>query len=122
MIAGRATPSDARMMWKPSVNAIWLRAASRFEAASGRAPVSIAAPPRGTASPSLADADRRWRRRVLGPVDPGRVRAVQHLRSAVLGEVVRGPLDERVDARAHAGHQRGMDAQPGRERYRAVQL
>jgi len=27
MIAGNATPSDARMMWNPSVNAIWLRAA-----------------------------------------------------------------------------------------------
>src|SRR3954452_10283185 len=36
MMAGKATPRDARMMWKPSVNAIWLRAASRVEA-SGRA-------------------------------------------------------------------------------------
>ena len=41
MIAGNATPSDARMMWKPSVNAIWLRAASRFDAASGRTSVSV---------------------------------------------------------------------------------
>src|SRR3954447_24171722 len=32
--AGRATPSDARTMWKPSVNAIWLRAASRLDATS----------------------------------------------------------------------------------------
>src|SRR4051812_1445249 len=31
MIAGNATPSDARMMWNPSVNAIWLRAASSCE-------------------------------------------------------------------------------------------
>ena len=29
---GSATPSDARMMWKPSVNAIWLLAASSVEA------------------------------------------------------------------------------------------
>src|SRR3954465_5303177 len=34
MIAGNATPSDARTMWKPSVNAIWLRAASSCEAAN----------------------------------------------------------------------------------------
>ena len=34
MIAGSATPSDARMMWNPSVNAIWLRAASSVVAAS----------------------------------------------------------------------------------------
>src|SRR4051794_10484671 len=32
MIAGSATPTDARMMWNPSVNAIWLRARSRFDA------------------------------------------------------------------------------------------
>src|SRR5215212_6205198 len=32
MSAGKATPTDARMMWKPSVNAIWLRAASSCEA------------------------------------------------------------------------------------------
>ena len=31
MIAGKATPMQARMMWNPSVNAIWLRAASRFD-------------------------------------------------------------------------------------------
>ena len=40
MIAGNATPSDARMMWKPSVNAIWLRAASSC-AATGRTSVSV---------------------------------------------------------------------------------
>src|SRR3954453_20983288 len=40
MIAGNATPSDARMMWKPSVKAIWLRAAS-----SCAASVTIALPP-----------------------------------------------------------------------------
>jgi hypothetical protein len=32
MIAGSATPTDARMMWNPSVKAIWLRAQSRFDA------------------------------------------------------------------------------------------
>jgi len=32
IIAGNATPTDARMMWNPSVKAIWLRAASRSEA------------------------------------------------------------------------------------------
>src|SRR5215207_9211817 len=36
MIAGNATPTDARMMWNPSVNAIWLRAAPRFDAAKMR--------------------------------------------------------------------------------------
>src|SRR3954454_5360170 len=34
MSAGKATPTDARMMWKPSVNAIWLRAASSCAASS----------------------------------------------------------------------------------------
>src|SRR4051794_21816134 len=38
IIAGKPTPTDARMMWKPSVNAIWLRAASSWEAARGRRP------------------------------------------------------------------------------------
>src|SRR3954451_6504940 len=42
MNAGKATPADARMMWKPSVNGIWLRAASSCEAsitmAGGSAP------------------------------------------------------------------------------------
>src|SRR3954447_3644903 len=37
MSAGNATPSDARMMWKPSVNAIWLRAASSCDAAEAAA-------------------------------------------------------------------------------------
>ncbi len=39
MIAGKATPMQARTMWKASVNAINSRAASRFDsdAASGRA-------------------------------------------------------------------------------------
>ena len=41
MIAGSATPTDARMMWNPSVNAIWLRAASSCEAANGKASISV---------------------------------------------------------------------------------
>ena len=41
MIAGKPTPNDARMMWNPSVNAIWLRAMSRFEAAIGRASITV---------------------------------------------------------------------------------
>jgi hypothetical protein len=32
IIAGSATPSDARMIWKPSVNAIWLLAAVSVDA------------------------------------------------------------------------------------------
>jgi len=40
IIAGSATPSDARMMWNPSVNAIWLRAAVRLEARVSVATVS----------------------------------------------------------------------------------
>src|SRR5215218_2128086 len=35
MIAGKATPMQASTMWKPSVKAIWLRAAPR-SAASGK--------------------------------------------------------------------------------------
>src|SRR3954453_17154248 len=35
--AGNATPTDARMMWKASVNAIWLRAASSCEVSSNMA-------------------------------------------------------------------------------------
>src|ERR671924_954644 len=35
MIAGKATPMHASTMWKPSVKAIWLRAAPR-SAASGK--------------------------------------------------------------------------------------
>ena len=31
IIAGKATPKQASTMWKPRVNAIWLRAASRFD-------------------------------------------------------------------------------------------
>src|SRR4051794_23087032 len=48
IIAGKPTPTDARMMWKPSVNAIWLRAASSWEAARGSRFASIA---RGTLEP-----------------------------------------------------------------------
>src|SRR3954462_4972975 len=44
MSAGNATPSDAITMWKPSVNAIWLRAASSADA-SGSVEVTIPAAP-----------------------------------------------------------------------------
>src|SRR6185436_2597685 len=43
IIAGKPTPREARMMWKPSVNAIWLRAASSSDAI-GMALSSIAPP------------------------------------------------------------------------------
>ena len=36
MIAGKATPMLARTMWNPSVNAIWLRAASRSDERVGQ--------------------------------------------------------------------------------------
>src|SRR6266545_4520405 len=47
--AGKATPRQARTMWKPSVNAIWLRAASRFDPASASSGVKS-----GIESPSGA--------------------------------------------------------------------
>jgi len=40
MIAGKATPKQAMMMWKPSVNAIWYLAASRSDPASASRGVS----------------------------------------------------------------------------------
>src|SRR3954453_23863544 len=59
MIAGNATPSDARMMWKPSVNAIWLRAASSWEA-SGMAAVTVPpSAPRNRGSGADPHAGRR---------------------------------------------------------------
>jgi len=47
---------------------------------------------------------------------------IEHLRSAGLGEVVPAPVDECLDAVAHAAHQRGVHTQPGGERDRAVEL
>src|SRR3954453_4519425 len=112
MSAGNATPSDAMMMWKPSVNAIWLRAASAVEAARGSA-----------SSTGRSDLDGRSPRRgVLGPVDARRAAAVEHLRSAVAGEVVRRPRHERVDARRHAGHHPRVPPEARREGDDAVQL
>src|SRR3954451_7522150 len=63
MSAGSATPSEARMMWNPSVNAIWLRAAPRLEAR-----VSVPAVPLGF-DPDPARALMREAR--AGPVDDG---------------------------------------------------
>ena len=73
MIAGNATPSDARMMWKPSVNAIWLRAAASCEANEERADERVAHATRrlgarGPRSQSMRAASD----------------AVEHLRPAVL--------------------------------------
>src|SRR3954468_8227366 len=99
MIAGNATPIDARMMWKPSVNAIWLRAGSSCDAAR----VSMD----GELSGPHAGGDARPQG-VLGPADPGRLGAVEDLRAAVAGERLRGPLDERVDARVRPRHERGV--------------
>src|SRR3954449_3341017 len=100
MIAGNATPSDARMMWKPSVNAIWLRAASTCEAARVRASVGVGATPRRPgrgrgggrrrSAPGLPPAGRDWfglGLGALGPVDPCGVGAVEPLRPAVGREV-----------------------------------
>ena len=95
-------------MWKPSVNAIWLRAARRGCEAARR-------------SGSITRRDGSVHAVVL-PVDAGGVRAVEHLRAARAREVVPAPGDERVDAVAHAGHQRRVDAEPGGEGDRAVQL
>ena len=36
IIAGKATPMQARMMWNPSVNAIWLRAGSSSDETASR--------------------------------------------------------------------------------------
>ena len=51
MIAGKATPRLARTMWNPSVNAIWLRAASRSDDASAS---------RGVRSGTAGAYARRW--------------------------------------------------------------
>ena len=61
-------------------------------------------------------------REVLIPVDLRGDRTVEDLRPSRLREVVPAPVDERVDAIADAGHQRRVDAEPGRERDRAVEL
>src|SRR4051794_1808629 len=113
MIAGSATPIEARMMWNPSVKAIWLRAHSRFDVRSG----IVGRAPSGTDG---GDGGRVGR--VLVPVDPGGARAVEDLRSPVAGERLRRPFDEGVDARVDARHQRGVDAEPGGVGDRAVQL
>src|SRR3954471_918642 len=104
MIAGSATPSDARMMWNPSVKAIWLRAASRFEANTDTVVTS-----------GREDA-------VLSPIDLRRARPVQDLRPTVVREVVPRPGHERVDPIAHTGHQHRVHTDPRRERDDPVQL
>src|SRR3954466_11253989 len=100
MIAGKATPIDASTMWKPSVKAIWLRAHPSWSDAAMREPlVSNGAPSRCRRGFELG-------RDVFVPPDRGGLRAIEHLGSARLAEVVPAPVHERVDAIAHAGHQR----------------
>src|SRR3954463_2359108 len=128
MSAGNATPSDASTMWKPSVNAIWLRAGASCEAARENEPritvrteVAEARLPSGRRA-LLWRRVARPRRDVLAPVDLDCARAVQHLWAAATREVVPSPVDERLDPVADAGHQQGVDTQPCEEGGQAVQL
>ena len=69
-------------------------------------PASGAPPTSRASSQSMCAASERW----SSTDGPG------------LGEVVPAPVDERLDALAHAAHQGGVHAQPGCERNRAVEL
>src|SRR5262245_13360396 len=64
MMAGNATPKQARTMWKPRVNPIWLRAASRFdeESASRGTRFGIRSPAAYSSAGSSEDRDRVERR------------------------------------------------------------
>src|SRR3954452_18022106 len=65
MSAGNATPSEARTIWNPSVNAIWLRAASSV-VAMGSGGAQDLGPGLGRAEPVqqvVADAQRVGHRR-----------------------------------------------------------
>ena len=44
VMAGKATPRQARMMWKPSVKAIWLRAGSSSGESASRPSTSAGEP------------------------------------------------------------------------------
>src|SRR5680860_740359 len=73
----------------------------------------------------MARAPRPWvscRSAVVAPVDARGVGAVEHLVGAGGGELVPGPIDERLHAGAHAGHEGGVDAQPHHEGHGAVHL
>ena len=84
IIAGKATPMHARMMWNPSVSAIWVRAWAS-SAASGRlrstgyVEVAVVAGSAGG---------------VVAPVDLGCIRAVDHLGATHAGHVRPGPVGE----------------------------
>src|SRR4051812_48208113 len=129
MSAGNATPSDASTMWKPSVNAIWLRAGASCEAARERRPrttvlqrVAGEATSRSGRRALLGRRAAPSGRDVLAPVDLDRAGPVQDLGAAAARQVVPAPVDERLDPVARAGHQDRVDAQPREEGGQAVQL
>src|SRR4051812_11651609 len=106
IIAGKATPSDARMMWNPSVNAIWLRAASTVDA-SGRVSVSRTVPPR--------DGLRSDQPRT-GPPSPPRVPGSSSERDeGAQHGTLGGRSHERPVAREDTGDVRGLRWRPARE-------
>ena len=74
------------------------------------------------AHPAPPAGPRRLDELVLFPLHPWRPAPVERLRGALLAEEVLGPALERVDAVAAPGHERGVDAEPGRERDLAVEL
>src|SRR4051794_30678648 len=88
MIAGNATPTDARMMWKPSVNAIWLRAHSRLDIARVKASVIG-----GSCLAPVMD----LRQRTFG---------------AAGTEEAERPADQRLEAVLEPGEECGVDEQP----------
>ena len=61
MIAGNATPIDARTMWNPSVNAIWLRAGANCEAAARRTGSESAQLPTGAGSAGVGSSSQSMR-------------------------------------------------------------
>src|SRR3954449_1124641 len=127
MSAGNATPSDASTMWKPSVNAIWLRAGASCEAARERRPRTTVlrvgeATSRSGRRALLGRRAAPSGRDVLATVDLDRAGPVQDLGTAAARQVVPAPVDERLDPVARAGHQDRVDAQPCEEGGKAVQL
>src|SRR5262245_5455657 len=81
--AGKATPKLARTMWKPRVNPIWLRAASRFEEESARRSTgSGIRSPRAYSSPSASEDRDRVERRPGASGYPKRGRDEQELPAA----------------------------------------
>src|SRR3954464_6199667 len=105
MSAGSATPKEARTMWKPSVKAIWLRAASRFEARGSQTAAGPVSAGMDVVRTSRGGACRGLGQRVRAPVDVCLVGPVEHLRPACPREVGPSPRDERVDAVVPPRHQ-----------------